>query len=488
MIKAVGYARFSSANQSELSIEAQIEEIKKYCEQNNYILVKTYIDKARSGTNTDREQFQQMIMDAKKGLFDVLVVHKLDRFARNRYDAIIYSHELEKYNVKLESVVERISDDPAGILVKGIFETINEFYSLNLSNEVKLKMKKAAELGYFLGGIPPLGYDLEEFIDHEKKVRKKYVINESEAVIVRFIFESYANGMSMRKIVELLNRKGYKTKRGNAFQVSSVSEILRNEKYGGFYTYNKGKHGTRLRNGREDMIRIPGLIPAIVDKEIFDKVQKRLKENKVEKSRKHNYLLKNIIYCGDCGSKMIGYGGSHPKYVCHRWKYKKDVQLVSIGKKKVENYVISYLKNIVLAIEKIDFEILTEKVNNVAKEKLMIKEKKLEKLLEEQNSIEKEIENIIESIAKGILVDKLEKRAKDLEKRLEEIKEKIVEETNKEANIYDVETIKQTFEKFRELINSGDELLIEQTAKTFIEKIMIYPGGYIEIIDKSLFE
>ena len=331
MKRAAAYARYSSDRQSDISIEAQLEEIEQYCRRKNYVIVERYIDRAESAKTADRPAFQQMIKDAKEGKFDVIVAHKRDRLFRSRYDAVIYEAELEKYGVSIETVLEPTTGNLSDILIKGVMDAVNEWYRMNLKNEIETKVRKLAEKGkYFLGGYPPLGYDLKEVKDEYGKTRKVYVINEKEAEIVRLIFRLYVEGYSMKKIAEHLNSMGLRTKQGSRWRVSSVREILDNWKYGGYYTWARNKHGKKHIN-REDMVKVYNPELQIVDTEIFEKVREKLEASqKVRRSSRHYYLLKGIIYCGVCGSHMGGavWGGKakSPMYYCTNAKNTRHIK------------------------------------------------------------------------------------------------------------------------------------------------------------------
>lgn len=203
-MKVVAYARYSSDNQREESIDAQIRAIKKYCKENKYILLNIYIDEARTGTNQNRPQFQQMLKSAKNKEFEAVVVHKFDRFSRNKMDAVRIKYELKQQGVKVLSILEPLNGTPEDVIIESLYEGMAEYYSLNLAREVRKGMIENAEKGLTTGGTAPLGLDI---------VDKKYVINEYEAGAVRLIFDMYASGNTYLTIINTLNKKGYVTKK-----------------------------------------------------------------------------------------------------------------------------------------------------------------------------------------------------------------------------------------------------------------------------------
>ena len=230
--KAVLYARFSSDNQRSESIDAQIRAMKEYCKKNSYVIVNTYIDEAKSATTDKRSSFQQMIADSKDKFFDIVLVHKLDRFARNRYDSAVYKRELKKNGVRVESVLENLDSSPESIMMESVLEGMNEYYSRNLGREVMKGMKETALQCKHTGGKPPLGYDIDE-------VTKKLIINEYEAETVRIIYEMYSQGYGYSDILKRMYKEDRKTKLGNNFAKNSLYSILTNPKYQGTYVYNR---------------------------------------------------------------------------------------------------------------------------------------------------------------------------------------------------------------------------------------------------------
>ncbi len=306
-MKAVVYARFSSDNQREESIDAQLRAIREYADKHGAIIVKEYVDEARSATTDDRPQFLQMIDDITLGKVqaDYCYVHKLDRFARNRYDSAIYRRKLILKGVRLLAVAQPLDDSPESIILEAMLESMAEYFSKNLSREVVKGMKENALKAIHCGGKPPLGYDLDE--SHH------YIINEQEAQAVRLIYTLKASGYGYSKIISELNTQGFRTKRGKTFCINSIHDILVNEKYTGVYIYNRlaSKHSSRKINSEEKIIRIPGALPQIIDLHTWKVVQKMIEEKKQAAPRQRSeviYLLTGKIECGVCGGAYVGNG------------------------------------------------------------------------------------------------------------------------------------------------------------------------------------
>jgi len=286
------YARFSSDNQRSESIDAQIRAMNHFCKQNHWQIVATYTDEARSATTDNRPEFQKMIEDSNKNLFDIVLVHKLDRFSRDRYDSAIYKKRLKKNNVRLCSVLERMDDSPESIMMESVLEGMAEYYSKNLSREVMKGMNETALQCKHTGGCTPLGYRLNS--------ERKLEIEPEEAEAVKIIFEMFSNGYGYTAIIRELNSKGYKTRKGSNFGKNSLFEILRNEKYTGTFVFNKNSDKT---------ISVENGCPQIISKELFEEVQKRKENNKRNAGQYHSkefYLLTGKIFCGICGKRLQG--------------------------------------------------------------------------------------------------------------------------------------------------------------------------------------
>ena len=243
---AVIYARYSSDNQREESIDAQVRACRGYAEQQGYSVIELYADRAKTGTNAKRPEFQRMIQDAKSGKFAVLLVHKFDRFSRDKYDSAFYKRELKKAGVKLKSVCEPLDDSPESIILEGMAEIVAQYHSANLSREVMKGMLENAHNCKHTGGKPPLGYDVDP-------ATKKYVVNQREAEAVKLIFDRYIAGAGYDTIMRELNAAGYKSKLGKPFGKNSIHDILINEKYSGVYVFNRAasKDFSGKRNNRK---------------------------------------------------------------------------------------------------------------------------------------------------------------------------------------------------------------------------------------------
>ncbi|MGF7050573.1 DNA invertase Pin-like site-specific DNA recombinase [Paenibacillus sp. DS2015] len=205
-MNVVIYARYSSHMQTEQSIEGQLQVCYDFAKKNNMTVIHEYIDRATSGTSDKRPQFQKMIDDSHKKMFQGVLVYQLDRFARNRYDSAIYKSKLKKNNVRVFSAKENITDDASGILVEGLLESMAEYYSVELSQKIRRGMDINAQKCLRTGGNVALGYKVDE--------NKRFIIDHEKAPIVRMVFEMYAEGKTIIEITTYLNSHNYKTSRG----------------------------------------------------------------------------------------------------------------------------------------------------------------------------------------------------------------------------------------------------------------------------------
>lgn len=325
--QAVLYLRYSSSNQSEQSIEGQRRVCSEFAERNGYEIIKEYADRALTGKTDNRPDFLKMISEAKNGVFKYIIVYKLDRFSRNKYDSVIYKHKLKEYGVKVVSATEQISDSIEGKVMESLLEAINEMYSDELSQKVRRGINETLLKKQFCGGYVPFGYNVED---------KRLVINDEQAEAVRYIFTEYAHGTPQKNIVEQLNARGIKTQSGGTFRKSSVNKIITNRKYIGEFVR---KDGTTIENYCEP----------IIERCVFEQAQKRLETNKRTagaRTAKINYLLSGKVYCGLCGAMMDGVSGTsqngatHYYYVCANRCRDKSCKKSYENKNQLESEVI----------------------------------------------------------------------------------------------------------------------------------------------------
>ena len=393
-MNVVIYARYSSHNQSEQSIEGQTAACYEFAQRNNYNIVAEYIDRALSGTSDNRPEFQRMIEESARKHFQGVLVYQLDRFARNRFDSATYKAKLKKNGCRVLSARENISDDASGILVEGLLESMAEYYSAELSQKIKRGMNINAQKRLCTGGAVALGYKVNS--------QKEFEIDEPAAAVVVKIFELYSTGHTVTEIGEYLNAQQLKTSKGVPFNKNSLTSMLRNKRYVGYYTYN----GQELKDG----------MPRIVSDELFGKVAEILQKNKKAPARSRaveEYLLTTKLFCGHCRDMMTGTSGTskagklYKYYTCNNVK-KKLCSKKKVRKDYIETLVIKECRKL-LTNENIA-RIASEVVSLLEREKDNSNEKRLIKLLKEN---EKQRNNLfdslricdIDSVKKGIFAE-----------------------------------------------------------------------------------
>lgn len=486
-IRAVAYARFSSDNQRDESIDAQLRAINEYAKKNNIVIVDEYIDRAKTGTNADRTGFQQMLSDSAKHRFEMVIVHKFDRFARSRLDSAHAKSLLKSNGVKLISILEHMDDSPESIIYEGLIESINEYYSANLSREVIKGLKENALACKHTGGKPPLGYDVD-------KTTMKYVINDEEAEIVRFIFRKAKEGMGYSAIIHELNSRGWKSKSGNPFGKNSIHDILANEKYKGVYIFNKasakqpnGKRNSHKYKSNDEIIRVPDGMPRIISDEDFDLVQKCISKRKLcEASRsdaKETYLLSGKITCGVCGcaycgSSRVSKHNGMKKYVSYRCvkrssKTSSQCKNKEVNRDYIEQYVLNLLSEIIFDEKRIPAVI--EKYNsrlNESDSDIKAEKKRLNKLIDASKRKVKNLTNAIANTGSDALYSALAEEEKLLSSL--KVQQKTLIQDSTEIDVDKAEII-SAFRHSKELLKSGELPHLKQLINLYVKNITVSP-------------
>lgn len=490
-LKAVAYCRFSSNNQREESIDAQLRAITRYIENadGKYSFTDQYIDMALTGTNTDRPNFQRMIEDAKKGLFDVVIVHKMDRFSRNVRDTLNVESELAQYGVKVISVIEQFADTPEGQLQQIIQLGVGQYYSQNLAREVMKGLKENAYKAIHNGGIAPLGYDV-----HPET--KQYVINEKEAEAIRIIYKKFLEGWSYRELADYLNLLGYRTKIGNKFSAtSSFYDILVNSKYKGEYVFGRSlskpkqkgmKRSHRKNKDESEIIRIQDGLPAIVDEETFEQVQKLLSSRQRSKGAakaKEVYLVSGIVECGECGSPYHGSsrigGRNKQKYVSYRCSKRKKMEnpckCKEINRSLLDEFVVNKLFTTILNPQHL--ETLHQKVNEKLKQKFSEMNNDLPHLEKQLKEVEQKVANLVQAIAIGGLgsIETITAELQRLEQQKIGLTNQIQNHQAKQSEVnITLDQMKEVLAEAKEFVLKNNDEMMKFTLSRFIHKIIIH--------------
>lgn len=329
--RVVAYLRYSTQNQNELSIEYQQAEVQKYCDEHGYNIVKFFVDQAQSGTNDKRKEFKAMINEAQnKPRWSKIIVFSFSRFARNLELSCYYQVLLEKCKIELESATQDNSDTPEARLHRFIIASVDALMPETCAVHTHAALKTKAKKCEHCGGTPPLGYDVKN---------ERLVVNKDEAETVRMIFEMYDRNYSYNEMIKELAKQGRTTKRGTPFTKGSFNSILTQEKYKGIYVWNRAtrkSHDNTYNNHSskpiEEQVRIEGGCKPIIDTDLFDRVQEKMKANCRNNRRsagRYHYMLGGMskIYCAECGSLMVGssyksHGKNYRYYVCPNHKQK----------------------------------------------------------------------------------------------------------------------------------------------------------------------
>lgn len=461
-MNAVIYARYSSDNQREESIEGQLRECKEYAEKKGITILTSYIDRALSAKTDNRPEFQRMIKDSEKGLFQMILVWKLDRFARNRYDSAHYKAILRKNGVKVSSATEAISEDSTGILLESLLEGYAEFYSVELSEKIRRGQKESALKGKFCGGSIPYGYLLGE--DMQLK------LDPLTSPIVLEIFTLYAEGTSIQDIANSLNSRGLKTSKNNTYNKNSFHALFKNRKYLGEYRYRD--------------IFIPNAIPAIVSTELFDRVQERREKNKHAPARGKaidDYILTTKLFCGKCQKMMVGESGTshtskkHYYYKCVSVKYRKDCDKKTVKKNWIENLVVN--QTIQLVFDDITIKAIVDMA-------LIVQSKEnttIPLLRQKLSQTETALQNMLNAIQQGIFTTSTKQRLVELEETKENLSASILQEELHKPNL-SREQILFWLHRFRNLDMTKKEHR-QRLIDSFVNAVYLYDNKIVIIFN-----
>nr|DAP16376.1 MAG TPA: integrase [Caudoviricetes sp.] len=468
--KAVAYARFSSNNQREESIDAQLRAISDYCERENIQLVDIYSDEAQSAKTDNRDDFKNMTDAIFKGNYDIdaVLVHKFNRFARNKYDSALYKKRLRDIGIKVVSVTQPIDDSPEGRILESLIEAMDEYYSENLALEVKKGMLENALKGKHTGGGKLLGLSVDD---------EGYYYPDENAPIIYRIFKEYADGVPKTQIVERLNREGYRNQYGRKFNTRTITDLLQNEKYIGNFIYN---------HTQTEIIRLEGIIKnPIVDDDLWERVQELRKNANKPKHRKRKYLMTGKLRCGICGFTYCGSGAKKKNkngdmsayYKCQgKIKNKNGCTNPSLNKDYYEKLVIDTITKNVLTDNAID-EIAVSVTIQLEKERKapLIPTAKLRNQLDKVKDKQTRLMELY--LDGGIERKVLDEKNNALKEERKHIEEQI--ERNlylEQSNILDVQDIKNMILEFREeLRNNPDFDFAQVVFNTFVDSIVVYP-------------
>ncbi|UBK26273.1 recombinase family protein [Clostridium perfringens] len=473
------YCRVSTEEQSEngYSIDEQERLLEEWCKKMGYVIYKCYSDRGISGKNIkDRPALKELLSDAKEGKFDMVISWKINRVSRKLEDVLKIVNILEKNNITFKSYSEPFeTDTPAGRMQFQMMALIGEFERGTIAQNVKMGMIAKAKNGNWCGGRV-LGYDLvpNNSPEEEKKGKNKLEINEKEAEIVRFIFNEYSKGKGYKAITNKMNKLGYKTKKGNNFSVGSIRDILTNPVYIGEIRYNVRQNWSekRRRNINPNPIRVKGKHEAIIDRELWDKVQLILESKKGKPSRIYDgeYPLTGILRCPKCGAGMVisrttntladGTKRRIAYYCCGNWKNKGTSVCNSntIRVDKANEYVFKKIEELVSNEAMI--KAVVKNINKERKDKVKPAKRLLGDIDKELEKLDKRKRKIFEAYEDDILTkeefqtrkDELNEKIRILEEEKKPLLNTISEDVSEEIPY---EFIKDILKNFSKVLNSS---------------------------------
>lgn len=483
-MKVAIYARVSSERQdTDLSISAQLKALREYAARNRYHVVREFIDAAESGRTAARPAFREMVAMARRPQkpFDMILVWKYSRFARSREDSIVYKTMLRKNSVQVISITEPFEDTPTGRLLEAMIESLDEFYSANLGEEVTRGMRESASRGFYLSSRAPYGYRKVKVRDGDKE-RPRLEPEPNQAQVVVSIFNGVLQGKGLKEIIKELNRSGIAGPRGKSWGKTTIHKILTNEAYTGTLIWG--------RASKRDLkpVRVKNAWTAILDKETFDKVQAQLRDRAPAQLNPRRvasrYLLSGLARCGYCGKALIGQeakGGQFNYYVCGTLlkKGSGSCQTRYLNTEKFEGLVINKIKEHILTEENLRelVRLVNEEMDNVAgdyREELGV-------IPDEIAGINNRLERLYDALETGKLrLEDLAPRIQQLRHRQEQLQARKWElETllsDRRVELASLETVTRYVEDLRNLLGQSSLTERKSFVRSFIKEVKVTGG------------
>ena len=457
MKKAVIYARYSSDSQTEQSIEGQLRVCREYAQSNDILIVDTYIDRAMTGTNDNRAAFQKMLKDSSRKEWQYVLLYKLDRFSRNKFESVIHKKTLKDNGVTILSAMENLTDSPEGRMMETILEGFNQYFSEELMQKVNRGLKESWRKGKATGGQDVFGYDV---------VDKKYVINEYESKIVEEAFLMYSQGYKAVAIAEKFKECGCRRKNGKIVDQKYLYFILHNKRYTGVV-----EHQGEIYDN---------IFPRIISDDLWDKVNSINEENKLAPSRKKeifDYILSGKLVCGDCKHKMGGESGTshtgniHYYYIClSRRKKRAKCGTKPVQKQWLEDMVINATTQMLSSVSNI--KAIAQSILEIHKKEtadntaLKLIERKRAETVKAQN-------NIVRAIEQGIITDATKSRLTELEAQIAQYDIEINKEKARSYTFLTVDDIEMYLSKF--VFDNTDDIKVRKLiVNAFIREVILY--------------
>ncbi len=483
-VQAALYARVSSDRQDvDLSIAAQLRALRDFAERNGYRIAREYIDEAESGRVADRPQFRRMLDEASEteSPFQEILVWKFSRFTRKREHAVAFKSMLRRRGIRVTSITEHADDTPTGKLMEAIIESVDEFYSENLAQEVRRGMRESASRGFYLASVAPFGYR-KVYVADGGKQRPRLELDPPKDAVARRIFEMALRGQSILEIVKTLNSEGIPTATGKRWLKTSVHGLFTNQVYMGTVVW-----GLKATDGSEP-VRVHNAVPAIVSKEEFEQVRAMLKARAPAQTNPRRaaspYLLSGLVGCALCGKQLTAAEakcGRYSYYVCGSLlkRGSGSCETPRLNAKQFETVILDQLRDHVLTESNIRelVKMLDEEMDGAAREE----RERLETIEAELREIRLMLDRIWRVIEKTDLdVDDAAPRIREHMARKEQLEiaaEKARNALTERRVLLDkAEVVAEFAADMAEFLRTSDITESKAFLRTFIKRIAVEPG------------
>ena len=487
-MRVVVYARVSSDSQDvDLSVSAQLRTLREYAGRQGHEIIREFVDEAESGRTASRPAFREMIAlaKAKPPPFDAVVVWKLNRFARSRVDSITYKALLKSKGIRVISMNEPLDDTPSGQLLEGVIESIDEFYSASLGQDIKRGMRENAGRGFFNGSRPPYGFHKVPVQDGAK-TRYKLEPDPDDSVavtVIRRMFSMALQDTGAKDIAKALNAEGLRTVSGRRWGNTTVHKILNNEAYCGTLVW-AGRPGHPAIHSGDPPVRVENAWPAIIDPATFVLVQQKMASRRPAlihpRTLPSHYLLSGFLFCS-CGHAMVGRSAKSHQYYYYTcngsFKRGKDACTArALPKDRLERAIIEQVKERILKQESLE-ELIKLANDELDSGNDAVKEK-MDAARAELNDVQARLSKLYDALETNTLtLDDLAPRIKDLRSRQDELtraKAQLeVEKATHKARHMDAKTVQAYVEDLRRVLDEGRVAESKAFLRSFIKRIEI---------------
>ena len=510
-MNVVIYARVSSDSQDvDLSVSAQLRTLREYAARQGHQVISEFVDEAESGRTASRPAFREMIALAKTKSppFDAILVWKLNRFSRSRVDSITFKALLKSKGIRVISMNEPLDDTPSGQLLEGIIESIDEFYSASLGQDIKRGMRENAQRGFYNGSRPPHGCHKVPVQDGAKtRYRLEPDSDESTAVrAIRRMFNMALQDVGTKEIAKTLNGEGFRTSTGQHWGKTTVHKILTNEAYCGTLLWAGRPGHLAIRSG-DPPVRVENAWPAIINPATFALVQKKLASRRPQaihpRTVPSHYLLSGLLFC-TCGHAMTGRSAKSHQYYYYtcNGSFKRGRDSCSaraLPKDKLEKLLVEQVKERILNQESL--EELVKSVNQKIDSSHDSVKERLDGTNAELNEVQMRLSKLYDALETDKLsLNDLSPRIRDLRSRQDELtktKSQLeTERSTREARHLDAGAIKAYAEDLRRLLERTRIPETKAFFRSFIKRVEIGskygkvyyivpvpPGGDMESVD-----